>query len=123
MSWHRKCKRTGIELAATRQKIDFNLRFPIHYGHLGTGILFEAIHAQLVTSQLHVGHDNVDVHREAWITMFLNGESPTDVVGNVKESQHLHGLDERLFDIRRATGFSQELRLFMKLKEGLHTFI
>jgi hypothetical protein len=40
------------------------------------------------------GTMNVQVHGEAWITVFLNGECTTDLVRNVKESQHLHGLNE-----------------------------
>ena len=69
--------------------------------------------------KLHIRNDQVNVHSEPRIAMLLDRESAANIVGNTKESQHFHGLEESLFDVR-VTGFPQEFCLLMKLREGLH---
>jgi hypothetical protein len=54
-------------------------------GHLRAGICSEAVHRQLFHRELNIRHDNVHVHGESWIAMFLHCEAAADIMGDVEE--------------------------------------
>src|SRR5262245_53435811 len=80
---YRQIKRTRIHLAAARQKIEFHFRFPIRHSHTGARVLPEAIQTQLLARYRNVRNDDVHIHGEPGIPVFLDGEASADQVWDI----------------------------------------